>query len=127
MTDQLSKDVEQLKAHVDDMRSGQGEIKESIKDIAHALKDLVEIRKDNEAMLRRMEAHDVEIGRLRDKSHKISNMVQAHEILIPAHAKSLEKIADMETSIRIQMARNSVIAGFGSAIITSALVLFLKG
>jgi len=127
MTDQLSKDVEQLKAHVDDMRNGQCEIKESIKDIAHALKDLVEIRKDNEAMLRRMEAHDIEIGKLRDKSHKISNMVQAHEILIPTHAKSLEKIADMGTSIRIQMARNSVIAGLGSAIITSALVLFLKG
>jgi len=127
MTDQLSKDVEQLKAHVDDMRNGQGEIKESIKDIAHALKDLVEIRKDNEALLRRMEAHDAEIRKLRDKSHHISNVVQAHEILIPTHAKSLEKISDMETSIRIQMARNSVIAGLGSAIITSALVLFLKG
>jgi len=127
MTDQLSKDVEQLKAHVDDMRNGQGEIKESIKDIAHALNDLVEIRKDNEAMLRRMEAHDAEIRLLRDKSHKISNMVQAHEILIPTHTKSLEKIADMETSIRIQMARNSVIAGLGSALITSALVLFLRG
>jgi len=127
MTDQLSKDVEQLKAHVDDMRNGQGEIKESIKDIAHALKDLVEIRKDNEAMLRRMEAHDAEIRLLRDKSHKISNMVQAHEILIPMHSDSIKTMKNDETNMQIQLAKVGVISGLGGAIITTALGLFLKG
>jgi len=127
MTDQLSKDVEQLKAHVDDMRHGQSEIKESIKEIAHALTDLVSIRKDNEAILKRMEAHDDEIRKLREKAHELSNVVQAHSIIVPTHTNLLDKMAETETSIRIQMARNSVIAGFGSAIITSAIMLFMKG
>ena len=117
MTDQITKDVEHLKAQMDGMRSGQDDIKESIKEIAHALNELLSLRKAHDI-------HDIEIGRLREASHKHANLIQVYEsklIFLDRLSDRLDRIEKIETDMRINMAKNSVI----SSIVTTMIIGFM--
>jgi len=99
------------------MSDGQDDIKDSIKEIAKALNELLALRKAHDI-------HGMELSKLRESSHKHSNMLQAHELKLEA-AKATEKrvetMRSTETNIRIDMAKNSVIAGLVSAIIVGVV------
>jgi len=123
MPDQLTKDVEHLKAQMDGMSVVQGEIKNCLNKIADSLAELTALRKLHDV-------HDTEITKLREASHKYANMLQVHELKIEANEKldaKVNKVIDDEVDTRIIVAKYSVYASLIASGITALVLVFIKG
>ena len=117
MGEKIVEDVAELKAKMNSMSDGQDDIKDSIKEIAKALNELLALRKAHDI-------HGMELSKLRETSHKHSNMLQAHELKLEDVKRIDDKVETMsktETDMRIGMAKNSVISG----IVSACIVVFI--